>query len=284
MTQRTWTVAATALLGLAFTGVALSRPPGHRPPASPSPMQQPGGQARRHDGRPPGQQGKKDGKHKDGKGKDGQKNGLGKNARGKKLTPPQRIALEKAARNPNVSPAARGSISRALGGNFLSSADRQNLAELVAGKAGLSEDERQAVQAALDYDAVRKAREQRYLWVENATGEVVTIHLLYRSLDADGQWRWAPAPPDRPDRALRYRFQPGGKAYLKRDERNRVAAGQVRLWVESASGRAWRAYRDSDLVLTGGEDAEQETAEVRTWSLRLTAPPGGEALAARVRR
>jgi len=27
-------------------------------------------------------------------------------------------------------------------------------------------------------------------------------------------------------------------------------------------------------VLTGGEDAEQETAEVRTWSLRLTAPPG----------
>jgi hypothetical protein len=171
------------------------------------------------------------------------------------------------AKNPQVGADARGALNTALSGGFLSDSGRQSLSELIAGNpAHLSQDELEAVQSALDYDAQAK-RELRYVRVENATGQPVTLWLRYQTLTDEGGWQWLPASLGERVRSLRYTLQPGTAGYLKSQD-TWVAAGRVRVWAESASGQRWLTYRNRDLPLTA-TDADRTGDALATCTLFL---------------
>jgi hypothetical protein len=177
------------------------------------------------------------------------KKGSGKSKGQQKKGGLRRGILGGVAKNAQVGADARGALNTALSGGFLSDAGRQSLSELIAGNpAHLSQEELEAVQSALDYDALAK-RELRYVRIENATGQLVTLWLRYQTLTDEGSWRWLPASLGERVRSLRYTLQPGTAAYLKSQD-VWVAAGRVRVWAESASGQRWLTYQMRDLPLT----------------------------------
>jgi hypothetical protein len=180
---------------------------------------------------------------------------------------PHSLTLEKIGQNPNVSPAAKNAIQSALAGEFLNAAGRQDLTNLLAGNpAGLTEDERKAVQAVLDYDGLAK-KQERYIQIENATGERLTVWLHYQFLEARDEWEWLPTKPIDEARALKYVVEPNTKAYLT-DGKVRIAAGRARLWAQAESGYQWNEYRDQDLQLQPARD-RSEVREMGTYPLRL---------------
>jgi hypothetical protein len=171
------------------------------------------------------------------------------------------------AKNPRVAPGARNALNSVLDGNFLDANGRQDLNNLLAGNpAGLNEDELKAVQAVLDYDALAK-KVERYIKVENASGERVTLWLHYQSLVDKEEWEWLPVKPVDQEKALRFVLEPNSTAYLS-DGKARVAAGRARLWAESQSGYKWTGYRDDDLKLKPSPD-RKDASEMDTYSLRL---------------
>src|SRR5262249_19889181 len=110
-------------------------------------------------------------------------------------------SLKNVGNNPNVGNGAQNAINTLVSGNFLSSTERQDLTNLVAiNTANLREDDLKAVQAALDYDA-RAKREERYLELENATGERLTVWLHYRTFNEELKLAWLPIRPVNPDKA-----------------------------------------------------------------------------------
>lgn len=170
------------------------------------------------------------------------------------------------ANNPRVGPGARNSLNSVLAGNFLDANGRQDLNNLLAGNpSGLNEDELKAVQAVLDYDALAK-KEERYIKVENASGERVTLWLHYQSLADKDQWEWFPVKPVDQEKALRFELEPNSSAYLS-DGKTRIAAGRARLWAESQTGYKWTGYRNEDLKLKPGDS--KDPREMETYSLRL---------------
>jgi hypothetical protein len=174
--------------------------------------------------------------------------------------------LKNVGKNPNVGPGAQGAINTAVSGEFLSSTERQNLSELVAGNpAKLGEDDLKAVQSALDYDALAK-REERYIALENATGERLTVWLHYQSFDERMEMAWFPSKPVDPEKARRYVVEPSATVYLS-DHGVRVAAARARVWAESDDGHKWLAYRDRDLALKPSD--KQASSEMGTKTLRL---------------
>jgi hypothetical protein len=173
--------------------------------------------------------------------------------------------LKKVGSNPNVGSGAQSAINTLVSGNFLSAAERQDLTNLVAvNPANLGEDDLKAVQAALDYDA-RAKREERYLELENATGERLTVWLHYQTFDEEQNLSWLPVKPVDPDKALRYILRPGAKEKLG-DGKNRIAASSARVWAESDSGYKWLTYRDKDLSL---KPEKKDNREMGSYSLRL---------------
>jgi hypothetical protein len=189
-------------------------------------------------------------------------------SKGKKPGPPTQHleALKNVGKNPSVGPGAQSAINTAVSGEFLSSTDRQNLNELMADNpARLGEDDLKAVQAALDYDALAK-REERYIKLENATGERLTVWLHYQSFDEKQEMAWFPTRPVDPDSARRYILESGDAVYLS-DHGVRVAAARARVWAESDSGHKWLAYRDRDLALKPSDT--QALSEMGTRRLRL---------------
>src|SRR6516225_6542494 len=104
-------------------------------------------------------------------------------------------SLKKVGGSPNVGPGAQGAINTIVSGNFLSTTERQDLTNLLAANpANLGEDDLKSVQAALDYDA-RAKREERYLELENATGERLTVWLHYQTFDEEQTFSWYPIKP-----------------------------------------------------------------------------------------
>jgi hypothetical protein len=187
-------------------------------------------------------------------------------ATGKKPVPKYFDLIKNVGKNPNVSPGAQGAINTVLSGEFLSSTERQDLNNLVAGNpAKLGEEDLTAVQAALDYDALAK-REERYIKLENATGERLTIWLHYETYDDERKLAWFPTKPVDPDKALRYVMEPDATVYLS-EANQRIAAARARVWAESDSGHKWLAYRDRDLQLKPAE--REEVREMGTRTLRL---------------
>ena len=188
--------------------------------------------------------------------------------KGKKPGPTKKYAesLKNVAKNPNVGPGAQAAINTAMSGEYLSSTDRQNLNKLVAGNsADLGEDDLKAVQAVLDYDALAK-REERYIKLENATGERLTVWLHYQSFDENQEMAWFPTKPVDAEKARRYVVDPDASVYLS-DHGVRVAAAKARVWAESEGGHKWLAYRDCDLALKPSD--KQGTSEMGTHTLRL---------------
>jgi hypothetical protein len=128
--------------------------------------------------------------------------GPGKNKPPK--TTPTFVKAAAVTKNPNVSPGAKNAINRVAAGSFLDANGRQELNNLVAGNpANLNEDELKAVQEVLDYDALAK-REQRYLKIDNASGERVTLWLHHQSLADQDKWEWLPTKPVDEEKALRF--------------------------------------------------------------------------------
>jgi hypothetical protein len=186
-----------------------------------------------------------------------------------------RVTTERIANNPRVSPAAQGALNSVLAGNFLDGTGRQELNNLIAGNpVGLNEDELKAVQAVLDYDALVK-REERYLQIENASGERVTLWLHYQTLADKDEWEWVPVKPVNAEEALRFVLEPDSSAYLS-DGKLRIAAGRARLWAESESGYKWTSYRDEDLRLKPTTD-RKDVREMETYKLRLVGPESTQA-------
>jgi hypothetical protein len=174
--------------------------------------------------------------------------------------------LKGVANNKRVDPGARSAINSVLDGNFLDANGRQDLNNLLAGNpAGLNEDELKAVQAVLDYDALAK-KEERYIKVENASGERITLWLHYQALADKDEWEWLPVKPVDPEKALRFDLEPNSTAYLS-DGKTRIAAGRARLWAESQSGYKWTGYRDEDLKLKPAD--RKAVSEMETYTLRL---------------
>src|SRR5262249_54843360 len=174
--------------------------------------------------------------------------------------------IKNVGKNPNVGPGAQGAINTIVSSEFLSSTQRQDLNDLVAGNpAKLGEEDLKAVQAALDYDALAK-REERYIKLENATGERLRIWLHYQTFDEARKLAWFPTKPVDPDKALRYVMEPNATVYLS-EENQRIAAARARVWAESDSGHKWLAYRDRDLQLKPAE--REEVLEMGTRTLRL---------------
>jgi hypothetical protein len=181
--------------------------------------------------------------------------------------------LKKLSKSPNVGGPAKSAINTVLAGNFLNADERQDLTNLLAADgAELSEDERKAVQDALDWDALQK-KEERYIKVENATGERLTLWLHYQSLAEKDEWDWFPTKPVDPEKALRYILEPGSNSYLS-DNASRIAAGRARLWAESESGHKWTGYRDQDLQLKPSAD-RKDLREMGTYALRIVGDENG---------
>jgi hypothetical protein len=187
------------------------------------------------------------------------------------LSKPMVESLKKVGSNPNVAPGAQGAINTLVSGNFLSTDQRQDLTDLVAANsANLGEDDLKAVQAALDYDA-RAKREQRYLELENATGERLTVWLHYQTFDEEQKLSWYPTRPVDAEKALHYVLEPNAKLPLG-DGKNKIAAARVRVWAESDSGQKWLTYRDSDLRL---KPEKKDSREMGTYPLRLVGAETG---------
>jgi len=181
------------------------------------------------------------------------------------LKPPVMESLKKVGNSPNVGPGAQGAINTIVSGNFLSATERQDLTNLLAANpANLGEDDLKAVQAALDYDA-RAKREERYLELENASGEKLTVWLHYQTFDEEQKLSWYPTKPVDAEKALRYVLEPNTKVKLG-DGANRIAAARARVWAESESGHKWLTYRDSDLRL---KPEKNDSREMGTYPLRL---------------
>jgi hypothetical protein len=174
-------------------------------------------------------------------------------------------SLKKVGNNPNVGPGAQGAINTVVSGNFLSANERQDLTNvLAANPANLGEDDLKAVQAALDYDA-RAKREERYLELENSTGERLTVWLHYQTFDEEQQLSWYPTKPVDSEKALQYVLEPETKLKLS-NGKNFIAAARARVWAESESGHKWLTYRDSDLRL---KTEKKDSREMGTYPLRL---------------
>jgi hypothetical protein len=191
---------------------------------------------------------------------------------GKKPGPTQHLEyLKNVGKNPNVGPGAQGAINKAVSGEFLSSGDRESLNGLVAGNpAKLGEDDLKAVQAALDYDALAK-REEKYIKLENASGERLTVWLHYQAFDENKEMAWFPTRPVDPEKARRYVVENGASVYLS-DHGVRVAAARARVWAESDNGHKWLNYRDRDLALKPSD--KDAISEMGTHTLRLVGDDG----------
>jgi len=174
-------------------------------------------------------------------------------------------SLNKVSGSPNVGPGAQGAINSIVSGNFLSADQRQDLTNLLAANpANLGEDDLKAVQAALDYDA-RAKREERYLELENATGERLTVWLHYQTFDEEQNLSWYPTKPVDVEKALQYVLEPDAKLKLS-NGKNFIAAARARVWAESESGHKWLTYRDSDLRL---KTEKKDSRDMGTYPLRL---------------
>jgi hypothetical protein len=190
---------------------------------------------------------------------------------------PLMMPLKKVSNNPNVGPGAQGAINTLVSGNFLSANERQDLTDLVAGNpANLGEDDLKSVQAALDYDALAK-REERYLELENASGERLTVWLHYQTFDEEQKLAWYPTKPVDQEKALHYTLEPNAKLKLG-DGTNQIAASRARVWAESESGHKWLTYRDSDLKL---KPEKKDSREMGTCPLRLVGAETGPKQASR---
>src|SRR5262249_23132524 len=130
------------------------------------------------------------------------------------LKPPVMESLKKVGGSPDAGPGAWGASNTMVSANFLPANQRQDLTNLLAANpANLGEDDLKAVQAALDYDA-RAKREERYLELENATGERLTVWLHYQTFDEEQQLSWYPTKPVDAEKALQYVLEPETKLKL----------------------------------------------------------------------
>jgi hypothetical protein len=93
---------------------------------------------------------------------------------------------------------------------------------------------------------------QRFLRVENATGERLTVCVQYRCLTEDGDWGWFPADPATSTDAITVRLDPGQVMNIQ-DQGSDITASRVRIWGMTAT-RKWLTYQGQDLWLVTEQD------------------------------
>jgi hypothetical protein len=105
---------------------------------------------------------------------------------------------------------------------------------------------------------------RRFLRVINNTKEELTVYVQYRTLTADNQFAWLPAP----DQAATWTIQAGGAYYLS-VKGVKIDASRVRIWAKSATGQ-WLKYKTQDLWLVSEVDERGEhsylAAEMQTYT------------------
>ena len=91
---------------------------------------------------------------------------------------------------------------------------------------------------------------RRYLRIQNATNEKITVYLQYQTLQDDGTWAWQHA-----DQPVTYDFDPGEASFVS-DAGWKINAVRARIWAVSESGKEFFHYRDKDWWLVPETDAD----------------------------
>jgi hypothetical protein len=93
---------------------------------------------------------------------------------------------------------------------------------------------------------------QRFLRLENDTGEPLTVYVQYRCLTGEGAWTWFPANPASSTDAVTTRLDPGQVMNVK-DQGAAIAASRVRIWGTTAT-KKWLTYQSQDFWLVPEQD------------------------------
>lgn len=101
---------------------------------------------------------------------------------------------------------------------------------------------------------------ERFVRLENKTGEKLTVSLLYRTRDQQGRWTWLPEDPSG-DRAMTAVIEPGKVLDLT----GKVSASRVRVWAQSAS-RKWAEFQGKDLLLVPEPEGMYLSSRVETFT------------------
>lgn len=111
----------------------------------------------------------------------------------------------------------------------------------------------------------------RQLRVSNNSGEKVTVHLQYCTLNDDESEIWLPADPKESTKDLSFTLEPGQTTVVK-DEDTNIAANRVRFWVQGKSG-TWKEFRNQDLWLVPEKDADgdhsYEADDMETYTVSI---------------
>jgi hypothetical protein len=223
--------------------------------------------------------------------------------KGLKIDRMQDAKLKKIAKNPNVSRDARNGINNARIGNPMTPAQVDAVQKLAGGsagggsagsaslteearRAGLTQEDRDAIRHALEVDADRQsAWKTRFLVVENFTKYPLTVWIHYRTPNAekktDGNqmsiWTWLPTRPVREDEALKLTVKPGKVVQVK-DGEVPVDANRVRIWARSPGGILLEKDKQKDYWLVPeprheyfADDREEHTYTFDKRTIRRTA-------------
>jgi hypothetical protein len=103
---------------------------------------------------------------------------------------------------------------------------------------------------------------ERYLRIQNRSGEALTVWVQYHRRDAFGAWwEWMPTDPTYSDEAVSFEIGPGETTYLEledKDEDEYLHANKVRLWASSANGKKYMKYAEKDLWLVPEKNSQRE--------------------------
>ncbi|MBM4073010.1 MAG: hypothetical protein FJ271_29410 [Planctomycetes bacterium] len=101
---------------------------------------------------------------------------------------------------------------------------------------------------------------ERYVRLENKTGERLAVSMLCRTRDEQGRWTWLPEGPSG-DRAMNLVLEPGKVLDLT----GKISASRIRIWAESAS-RKWVDYQAKDLLLLPEAEGMYLSSRVETFT------------------
>lgn len=101
---------------------------------------------------------------------------------------------------------------------------------------------------------------ERFVRLENKTGEKLIVSLLYRTRVEQGRWTWLPEDPSG-DRAMTLVMEPGKVLDLT----GKISASRIRVWAQSAS-RKWVDHQSKDLLLVPEPEGRYLASRMETFT------------------
>ncbi len=198
---------------------------------------------------------------------------------GKILTDQQKKKLQHVMYKKDLSPEEKSALGKVLSGTQLTGGDRQTLSGLLATDRGLTPDQRDILNQAMQVDMA--THDRKYVRVHNATPEPLRVWVQYHTFTDQDEWLWFPVNPDEAATGLEFELPPGQTVNVQ-DEQWRINASRIRIWAKSSSGRAWHTYKTRDCWLVPENDAGERLYQaadmgVFTFAFReATTPVAGQ--------